>query len=209
MRRQGKARARKGTASSRPGLRFAFCPGHPGSSTGAGSKLKLATAAKVLSLPQAVALRKRARKAGCKVVFTNGCFDLLHAGHVAYLEAARRQGDILIVGVNSDSSVRRIKGKGRPVLPEEDRAEILAALAAVDVVVIFGEDTPAVIIGFLQPDVLAKGADWAAGSIVGREDVLAAGGRVIRIPLRPGISTSSIIRKVVRAARAQPRKPSR
>jgi len=209
MRRTGEDRRRRRAAGTGPGLEFAGCPGRSGRSTGAGLKVKLATAAKVLSLPRAVALRKRARKAGCKVVFTNGCFDLLHAGHVAYLEAARRQGDILIVGVNSDSSVRRIKGKGRPVLPEEDRAEILAALAAVDVVVIFGEDTPAVIIESLQPDVLAKGADWAAGSIVGREDVLAAGGRVVRVPLRPGISTSSIIRKVVRAARSQGRKPPR
>ena len=177
--------------------------------TGAGSRLKLSTAAKVLSLARAKALRQTARRAGRKVVFTNGCFDLLHAGHVEYLEAARRQGDLLIVGVNTDGSVRRLKGKGRPIQTERDRAQLVAALAAVDAVVLFRQDTPREIIEALDPDVLAKGADWKARDIIGRDGVLAHGGRVIRIPLRAGASTSNLIEKVVRthgpAARARSR----
>jgi len=169
----------------------------------------LAAEKKVLSHSKAVALRRRARASGRKVVFTNGCFDLLHAGHVAYLERARRHGDLLIVGINSDASVRRIKGKGRPLQAEKDRSLVLAALASVDAVVVFDGDTPIKLIRTLSPDVLAKGADWAADEIVGREEVLAAGGRVVRVPLRPGASTSSIIKKVVRSNRSPDRNPPR
>jgi D-beta-D-heptose 7-phosphate kinase/D-beta-D-heptose 1-phosphate adenosyltransferase len=130
------------------------------------------------------------------VVFTNGVFDLLHPGHVRYLSDARRLGDALIVGVNSDRSVRAIKGPDRPITPEAERAEILAALGCVDGVVIFDEDTPHAIISRLQPDVLVKGADWAADHIVGRDIVEARGGRVVRIPLAAGYSTSAILERI-------------
>jgi rfaE bifunctional protein nucleotidyltransferase chain/domain len=150
----------------------------------------------VLSVPEAVALVESLRAAGRRVVFTNGVFDLLHPGHVKYLQAARAEGDALIVAANSDRSVRAIKGPSRPLTPEHERAEILAALACVDAVVIFDEDTPAVIVERLQPDVLVKGADWAADRIVGRDTVEARGGKVIRIELEPGWSTSRIVEKI-------------
>lgn len=138
---------------------------------------------------------RRAR--GETIVFTNGVFDLLHPGHVRYLQAARALGDALVVGVNSDRSARALgKGPGRPVTPAAERAEILAALACVDAVVIFDEETPHEIVGALQPDVLVKGADWAEGTIVGADIVEARGGRVVRIPLAEGYSTSAIIEKV-------------
>ena len=165
--------------------------------------------AQVVTLDALLALREGWRAGGKRVVWTNGCFDLLHAGHVAYLERARRHGDLLIVGINSDASVRRIKGKGRPLQAEKDRSLVLAALASVDAVVVFDGDTPIKLIRTLSPDVLAKGADWAADEIVGREEVLAAGGRVVRVPLRPGASTSSIIKKVVRSNRSPDRNPPR
>ena len=136
------------------------------------------------------------RAAGARIVFTNGVFDLLHPGHVRYLAAARAEGDVLIVGVNSDRSVRANKGPSRPITPEAERAEILSALAVVDAVVIFDEETPAEIIRRLQPDVLVKGADWAADAIVGRDTVEGRGGRVVRIELEPGWSTSGIIEKI-------------
>jgi len=136
------------------------------------------------------------RAAGRRIVFTNGVFDLLHPGHVRYLTAARAEGDVLLVGVNTDRSVRANKGPDRPITPEGERAEILAALSAVDAVVLFDEETPAAIIGRLEPDVLVKGADWAADAIVGRETVEARGGRVVRIELAPGWSTSGIIEKI-------------
>ena len=130
-------------------------------------------------------------------MFTNGVFDLLHPGHLRYLQTARALGDALIVGVNSDRSVRALaKSPDRPITPEAERAEILSALAAVDLVVIFDEDTPHEIITTLQPDVLVKGADWAADAIVGRDLVEARGGRVVRIPLAAGYSTTAILRKV-------------
>jgi D-glycero-beta-D-manno-heptose 1-phosphate adenylyltransferase len=135
-----------------------------------------------------------------RIVFTNGCFDLLHPGHVRLLERARSLGDALVVGLNSDRSVREIKGAGRPLLPESERAELLAALAAVDFVVTFDEPTPRALIAALLPDVLAKGQDWGAGEIVGREEVEAAGGRVERLPLEPGAqprnSTTEILAKI-------------
>jgi D-beta-D-heptose 7-phosphate kinase/D-beta-D-heptose 1-phosphate adenosyltransferase len=129
-------------------------------------------------------------------VFTNGVFDLLHPGHVRYLQRARALGDTLIVGVNSDRSVRANKGAERPITPESERAELLAALAAVDHVVVFDEDTPQEIVTMLQPDVLVKGADWAADAIVGRDVVEARGGKVVRMPVDEGHSTSAIVAKV-------------
>ena len=136
------------------------------------------------------------------MVFTNGCFDLLHAGHVRYLEAARKQGDCLIVGLNADASVRRLKGPGRPLNPEGDRAEVLAALCAVDAVVIFAEDTPAELIAELLPDVLVKGADWGQEEIVGAEVVRGHGGRVKRIALLRGRSTSRLIAAIRKPRRS-------
>ena len=150
---------------------------------------------KVLSVPEAEAFVRRLSEAHRTVVFTNGVFDLLHPGHVRYLQAARRQGDALVVAVNSDRSVRAIKGPNRPLNPEDERAEVLAALACVDAVVIFDAIDPREIITRLQPDVLVKGADWAADAIIGREVVEARGGRVMRIPLAEGYSTSAIIKK--------------
>jgi D-beta-D-heptose 7-phosphate kinase/D-beta-D-heptose 1-phosphate adenosyltransferase len=144
----------------------------------------------------AAAFAEAQRRAGRRVVFTNGVFDLLHPGHLRYLQAARAEGDVLIVGVNSDRSVRANKGPERPITPEGERAEILAALACVDAVAIFDEETPAEIIRLIQPDVLVKGADWAEDAIVGRDAVEARGGRVVRIPVEAGWSTSSILAKI-------------
>ncbi len=137
---------------------------------------------------------RRAWKAsGERVVFTNGCFDLLHVGHVRYLNAAKALGDRLVVGLNSDASVRRLKGPDRPVTPEDERAEVLAALASVDAVTLFEEDTPLELITSVTPDILVKGGDWALDAVVGREHVLAAGGRVLTLPVVPGRSTSALI----------------
>ena len=138
----------------------------------------------------------RDKRNGRRVVFTNGCFDLLHPGHVRLLEEARALGDALIVGLNSDASVRSLKGAGRPIFPERERAEILAALECVDAVVIFPEPTPREIISKLLPDVLVKGGDWRADQIIGREEVEAAGGRVVSIPVVAGHSTTAILEKI-------------
>jgi len=135
---------------------------------------------------------------GRRVVFTNGCFDLLHAGHLALLESARALGDVLVVGINSDASVRALKGEGRPVVPQRERAEVLSALEAVDRVLIYDEPTPLETIRALQPDVLVKGADWAEDRVVGRDVVEAAGGRVVRVELLPGKSTSALLDRVRR-----------
>ena len=150
----------------------------------------------VLSIENAVRLVDALRAAHRTVVFTNGVYDILHPGHVRYLQAARAEGDALIVGINSDRSVRANKGPGRPVNPEAERAEVVAALASVDAVVIFDEDTPHRIITCLQPDVLVKGADWPADQIVGRDTVEARGGRVIRVAVEPGYSTSALIARI-------------
>jgi D-beta-D-heptose 7-phosphate kinase/D-beta-D-heptose 1-phosphate adenosyltransferase len=139
-----------------------------------------------------------ARRDGRRIVFTNGVFDLLHPGHLRYLRAARAHGDLLIVGLNSDASVRRNKGAGRPITPEVERAELLLALDCVDAVSIFDEETPAEIIARVQPDVLVKGADWPADQIVGRDTVEARGGVVIREPIEAGYSTTALIEKVRR-----------
>nr|HID57918.1 D-glycero-beta-D-manno-heptose 1-phosphate adenylyltransferase [Desulfobacterales bacterium] len=137
------------------------------------------------------------KKDNKKIVFTNGCFDILHLGHVRYLEAAKAEGDILVVGVNSDHSVRCIKGPGRPILPQDQRTHVLAALASVDFVTIFDEPDPLNLIESLRPDVLVKGADWDENEIVGRDIVEADGGRVVRIPLVKGVSTTGIVKRIL------------
>jgi len=139
---------------------------------------------------------RRLQRAGRRVVFTNGCFDLLHVGHVRYLRQAREFGDALVVGVNSDASVRRLKGPGRPITPAKERAEILAALACVDFVTIFGAATPLQLIRAVGPDVLVKGGDWALDAIVGREVVEARGGRVVAIPFVKNRSTTALVGKI-------------
>jgi D-beta-D-heptose 7-phosphate kinase/D-beta-D-heptose 1-phosphate adenosyltransferase len=141
------------------------------------------------------------------VVFTNGCFDLLHPGHIRSLERARSLGDALVVGLNSDASVRQLKGEGRPVIPERERAEILAALECVDAVVIFADLTPQRVIAALLPDVLVKGGDWPGDQIVGRDEVEAAGGRVVSVPVVPGYSTTEILKKIRDGASASRAKP--
>ena len=151
---------------------------------------------RVLSLSEVSAFAADLHAQAKRVVFTNGVFDLLHPGHVRYLQAARGEGDALVIGVNSDRSVGANKGPDRPIIPEHERAELLAALACVDAVVIFDEDTPADIIRHVQPDVLVKGADWAADQIVGRDTVEARGGKVVRIPVEQGWSTSNILEKI-------------
>jgi D-glycero-beta-D-manno-heptose 1-phosphate adenylyltransferase len=153
-------------------------------------------APRVLSPLEAEAWAGAARENGKRVVFTNGVFDLVHPGHARYLRDARSLGDVLIVAVNSDRSTRTIKGPQRPINPERERAEVLAALAAVDAVVIFDEETPHEIVSRIQPDVLVKGADWGADDIVGRDIVEARGGRVVRIELAPGFSTTKLIEKI-------------
>jgi rfaE bifunctional protein nucleotidyltransferase chain/domain len=137
------------------------------------------------------------RAAGETIVFTNGVFDLLHRGHVEYLEEARALGDRLVVGLNGDASVTRLKGPLRPLVPADERAELLAALACVDLVVVFEDDTPEALIREISPDVLAKGADWALKDIVGRAHVESTGGRVERIAVREGLSTSAIIARIL------------
>jgi rfaE bifunctional protein nucleotidyltransferase chain/domain len=150
---------------------------------------------KVLSLAGARRVCAKARREGRRVVFTNGCFDLLHPGHVRYLARARAAGDLLVVGLNSDRSVRGLKGRGRPVQSEAARAEVLAALGVVDCVVVFDAPTPIDLIRAVRPHVLAKGADWAADEIVGGEEVIADGGRVLRVPLVAGESTTRLVRR--------------
>jgi rfaE bifunctional protein nucleotidyltransferase chain/domain len=150
----------------------------------------------VLTLEEAILRFGRDKRNSRRVVFTNGCFEVLHPGHIRILEQAREMGDALIVGLNGDASVRQLKGKGRPVLPERERAEILAALECVDAVVIFPELTPRELIARLLPDVLVKGDDWRPDQIVGREEVEAAGGRVVTVPILPGYSTTAILQKI-------------
>lgn len=157
------------------------------------------TAGKIRSLEAAAAWRAEQRGRGGRVVFTNGVFDLLHAGHVSLLEAARAEGDALVVGVNSDASARRLgKGPDRPLVPAAERARVLAALAAVDCVVVFEEDTPLALIRRLRPDVLVKGADYAPEAIVGAVEVEGWGGRVVRVPLVEGQSTTALIARLHR-----------
>ncbi len=151
---------------------------------------------RVLDLEELKRLREEARQEGRRFVFTNGCFDILHRGHIELLRAARSLGDQLAVAINSDSSVQRLKGRRRPIIGEQDRAAVLAALEAVDFVIIFEEDTPQQVIAALRPDVLVKGADYAAEEIVGRSEVRTSGGEVVRIPLLDGYSTEKIMREI-------------
>jgi D-beta-D-heptose 7-phosphate kinase/D-beta-D-heptose 1-phosphate adenosyltransferase len=149
-----------------------------------------------LTAAESQALVSGLRAAGKTIAFTNGVFDLLHVGHLRYLQRARALGDALVVGVNSDRSVRANKGPSRPITPEDERAEILAALGCVDAVVIFDEETPYALIAALQPDVLVKGADWATDAIVGRDVVEARGGTVVRVPIEAGHSTSALLARI-------------
>ncbi len=158
----------------------------------------------VLSREALAAVCNRVKKAGKRVVFTNGCFDILHRGHVDYLTKAKALGDLLVVGVNGDDSVRRLKGPNRPVVNQDDRAAVLAALAAVDYVSLFDEDTPFELIRAIVPDVLVKGADWSVEAIVGKDVVEAAGGTVQTLEFLPNRSTSSIIQKIIQAAAPHP-----
>ena len=151
---------------------------------------------KILDAPAAARAVAARRQRGERLVFTNGCFDILHPGHVRYLQAARGLGEVLLVGVNSDASVRRLKGPTRPVMAEADRVTVLAALESVDYVVLFGEDTPLELIRTVQPDVLVKGGDWAVDQIVGREVVEARGGQVLAIPFVAGHSTTGVIERI-------------
>lgn len=154
---------------------------------------------RVLALKPLVAVRKRLRREKKKVVFTNGTFDILHRGHVEYLAKAKKLGDVLVVGLNSDASIRRIKGPKRPINSNADRAAVLGALASVDYICFFGEDTPHRLISKLVPDVLVKGADWSIDTIVGRDVVEQHGGAVKTIRLTPGRSTTNVIQKVLDA----------
>jgi D-beta-D-heptose 7-phosphate kinase/D-beta-D-heptose 1-phosphate adenosyltransferase len=149
-----------------------------------------------MDLQAATALRQRWRAEGRQVVFTNGCFDILHVGHLQLLNAAAELGDRLIVGVNSDASVRRLKGDSRPVTPEGQRMTLLAGLACVDLVVMFEADTPLELIEQLTPEVLVKGGDYSPDTVVGRDAVEAAGGRVVILPLVPGVSTTKVIERI-------------
>jgi D-beta-D-heptose 7-phosphate kinase/D-beta-D-heptose 1-phosphate adenosyltransferase len=151
---------------------------------------------KILSQEELLRERERLRAAGKRLVFTNGCFDLLHVGHARYLQAARREGDALVVAINADASVRELKGEGRPILTADDRAEMLAALASVDYVTVFDETSPRSLIAKLLPDVLVKGGDYSLDEIHGREEVEAAGGRVLSLPFIEGASTSGIIERI-------------
>ena len=148
------------------------------------------------SVSEGAELAQQLRGSGKRIVFTNGVFDILHPGHLRYLQHARSLGDVLIVGLNADVSVRRNKGPERPINAEHERAEVLEALECVDAVVLFEEDTPHEIIAAIQPDILVKGADWAEDAIVGRDTVEARGGRVVRVPIERGFSTTEIIRKI-------------
>jgi D-glycero-beta-D-manno-heptose 1-phosphate adenylyltransferase len=153
---------------------------------------------KVLQLTELLAERARLRTAGQRVVFTNGCFDLLHPGHVRYLQQARALGDALIVALNSDRSVRELKGASRPILKEAERAEVMAALACVTFVTVFDEATPQALIAALVPDILVKGGDWNIENIVGRAEVEAAGGQVMSLPFVDGVSTSEVIERILK-----------
>jgi rfaE bifunctional protein nucleotidyltransferase chain/domain len=154
----------------------------------------------VLTLDEAILRFGREKRNGSRVVFTNGCFDILHPGHIHILERARELGDTLIVGLNSDATVTDLKGADRPANKEDERAEILAALECVDAVVVFNEPTPREIIVRLLPDILVKGGDWPIDQIVGREEVEAAGGRVVRVPVLTDHSTTNILRKIRKGA---------
>jgi len=153
---------------------------------------------KILKLQDLIKVVHDLRKSGKKIVFTNGCFDILHVGHVRYLAVARSQGDVLVVGLNSDVSVRSIKPENRPIVSQNQRAEVLAGLECVDYITVFNEPDPLKIIKELKPDVLVKGADWIEAEIIGADIVKANGGKVVRIPVVPEISTSRIIQRIAK-----------
>ncbi len=153
---------------------------------------------KLKTISQMKAILRRLRGREKRVVFTNGCFDILHVGHIRYLRKARKLGDVLVIGLNTDRSVREIKGERRPVVSEKERAEVLSALEFVDYVVLFDEPHPLLLIAALKPDVLVKGADWPKNKIIGRDVVEKVGGRVVRIPLVPGASSTGVIEKILK-----------
>jgi len=157
------------------------------------AKITIMALSKILPLEQAMARVQELKRQGRRVVFTNGCFDLLHPGHTRYLGAARKLGDVLVVALNSDRTVRALKGPNRPIIPGTERAEVVAALRSVDYVTIFDDLTPQTVIQRMLPQVLVKGADWGPGEIVGRKEVESAGGHVVSIPLVEGFSTSALI----------------
>ena len=161
------------------------------------TRWKMAARDKVKELAELQLICQSARRSGKRVVFTNGCFDLLHVGHVRYLEAARAMGDLLLVGVNSDSSMQFIKGPLRPITPESERSELIAALQCVDYVVLFSAPDPLAVIQSLRPEILVKGSDWPLDGIVGAEVVLQSGGTVAQVPIVPDTSTSLIIERIL------------
>jgi len=156
---------------------------------------------KIIKLEVFLNKLKSIRQAGKRIVFTNGCFDILHIGHVRYLQSAKAEGDILVIGLNSDRSVHIIKGEKRPVIGEQQRAEVLASVGFVDYIILFDEPDPHTLIAAIAPDVLVKGADWAEEQIVGANVVKAGGGRVVRVPVVPDVSTSQIIEDIIRKYR--------
>ena len=153
---------------------------------------------KILKLSDLIQTVEDLRKSGKQIVFTNGCFDILHVGHMRYLADARYEGDVLVVGLNSDASVKSIKPDNRPIVTQEQRAEVLAGLVFVDFITIFGESDPLALISAIKPDILVKGADWKEKEIVGADVVKACGGKVVRVEVVPGISTSRIIRRIIK-----------
>ncbi len=157
----------------------------------------------VVSQEELLAVRARLKRENKRVVFTNGCFDILHRGHVEYLDRARALGDVLVVGINTDASTRRLKGTGRPINPQEDRAVVLAALRSVEYVTLFDEDTPYELIKKIVPDILVKGADWSVDDVVGKDVVLAAGGSVQTIEFLPNRSTTRIIERIQAASESR------
>lgn len=157
----------------------------------------------IYSRQELVALRADWKRDGKRVVFTNGCYDILHPGHIRLLERARSLGDVLILALNTDASVQRLKGPTRPMISQDDRAELASSLAAVDAVTFFDEETPRELIAAVLPDVLVKGADWAH-FIAGREEVEAAGGQVLALPLEPGYSTTDIVQEIISRSAGAP-----
>ncbi len=156
---------------------------------------------KIVEVKELISRIAPLRRSGKQVVFTNGCFDIMHAGHVRYLAAAKSEGEILIVGINSDKSVKSIKGKNRPIMPQDQRAEVLAGLWCVDYIVFFDEPDPLRLIQTIKPDVLVKGEDWDEDKIIGADSVKADGGRVVRVAVVPDISTSMIIKRIIKMYR--------
>ncbi|MGD2294866.1 MAG: D-glycero-beta-D-manno-heptose 1-phosphate adenylyltransferase [Candidatus Aminicenantes bacterium] len=156
---------------------------------------------KICDLRELIPVRKTYKKENKKVVFTNGCFDILHRGHIHLFREAKKQGDVLIVAVNDDSSLRRIKGPARPIFPLEERMEVLAAIADIDYLVSFSEDTPRETISALLPDVLVKGGDWTPDEVVGKKEVEEFGGKVVLVPFLPHHSSTDIIQRIIRLSR--------